>query len=45
MKGEKRFMDEKKKDDIYYICTMIEFVARTTNNHRRDVVKKLTKIG
>ena len=36
-------MTEKRKDDIYYVCTMIEFVARATNNRRKDVVKKLTK--
>lgn len=31
-------MNEKRKDDIFYVCTMIEFVARLTNNHRKDVV-------
>ena len=36
-------MDEKRKDDIYYVCTMIEFVARVTNNRRKDVIKKLSK--
>lgn len=36
-------MDEKRKDDIYYVCTMIEFVARATNNRRRDVVARLSK--
>lgn len=36
-------MDEKRKDDIYYVCTMIEFVARATNNRRKDVIKKLSK--
>lgn len=36
-------MDEKRKDDIYYVCTMIEFVARATNNHRKDVAKRLSK--
>lgn len=36
-------MNEKRKDDIYYVCTMIEFVARVTKNHRRDVIKRLTK--
>lgn len=36
-------MNEKRKDDIYYVCTMIEFVARATNNRRRDVVKKFSK--
>lgn len=36
-------MDEKRKDDIFYVCTMIEFVARATNNRRKDVVKRLSK--
>ena len=36
-------MDEKRKDDIYYVCTMIEYVARATNNRRKDVVRKLSK--
>ncbi len=36
-------MDEKRKDDIYYVCTMIEFVARATNNRRKDVIKRLSK--
>lgn len=36
-------MNEKRKDDIYYVCTMIEFVARATKNRRKDVVKKLSK--
>lgn len=36
-------MDEKRKDDIYFVCTMIEFVARVTNNHRKDVVMRFSK--
>lgn len=36
-------MDEKRKDDIYYVCTMIEFVARATKNRRKDVVKRLSR--
>lgn len=24
-------MNDKRKDDIYYVCTVIEFVARATN--------------
>lgn len=36
-------MDEKRKDDIYYVCMMIEFVARVTRNHRKDVVAKMSK--
>ena len=36
-------MNEKRQDDIYYVCTMIEYVARATNNRCRDIVKKLSK--
>lgn len=36
-------MDEKRKDAIFYVCTMIEYVARVTNNRRRDIIKKLSK--
>ena len=36
-------MNERHKDDIYYVCTMIEFVGRVTKNHRKDVVAKLSK--
>lgn len=30
------------KDDLFYVCSMIEFVARETHNHVKDVVDKLT---
>lgn len=36
-------MDNKLKDDVFYVCTLIEFTARKTKNHRADVIKKLTK--
>lgn len=36
-------MNEKRKDDIFYVCTMIEFVARETKNRRRDVVARLSE--
>lgn len=36
-------MNDKLKDDIYYVCTMIEYVARLTDNHRKDVVKKISR--
>jgi len=36
-------VDNKKKDDVFYVCTLIEFTARKTKNHRKDVVDKLTK--
>ena len=36
-------MDEKKKDNIFYVCSLIEFIARATKNHRKDVVSRFTK--
>ena len=32
-------MTEKQKDDIYYVCSLIEFIARKTKNHRQDVIR------
>ena len=36
-------MTEKQKDDIYYVCCLIEFIARKTKNHRQDVIQCFTK--
>lgn len=36
-------MNDKLKDDIYFVCTMVEFVARATNNRRKDVIAKMSK--
>ena len=30
------------KDDLFYVCSMIEFVARETKNKSKDVVAKLS---
>ena len=27
-------MTESEKDDIYYVCSLIEYTARKTKNHR-----------
>ena len=29
-------MTDKQKDDVYYVCCLIEFIARKTKNHRQD---------
>ena len=34
-------MDKKREDDIFYVCTMKEYVARITNNHRKYIVECL----
>ena len=36
-------MTEKQKDDIYYVCSLIEFIARKTKNHRQDVIRYFSK--
>lgn len=34
-------MSEKDKDDLYYVCSLIEYLGRVTKNHRSTVVKIL----
>ena len=29
-------------DDLFFLCTVIEYVARQTHNHVRDIVNKLS---
>lgn len=36
-------MSEKRNDDIYYVCTMVEYVARVTKNHRKDIVARISE--
>ena len=31
-------MDNKLKDDIFYFCTLIEYISRKTKNDRKDVI-------
>ena len=31
-------MNEKEKDNIYYFCSLIEYIGRMTKNHRADVI-------
>lgn len=30
------------KDDLFFVCTMIEYVARTTHNRSRDIVARMS---
>ena len=32
-------MTEQQKDDIYYVCSLLEFISRKTRNHRQDVIR------
>lgn len=36
-------MNNKIKDDIFYVCTLIEYIARETRNHRKDVIAHFSK--
>lgn len=36
-------MTEKQKDDIYYVCSLIEYIARKTKNHRQDIINYFSK--
>lgn len=38
-------MTEKDKDDLFYVCSLIEFIGRKTNNSRSIVVQKLGEEG
>lgn len=33
---------EYNKDDLFYVCSMIEYVARKTHNKNKDIVAKLS---
>lgn len=33
------------KDDVFYACSLIEFIGRQTKNHRKDVVSALGTDG
>ena len=36
-------MTEKEKDDVYYVCSLIEYISRKTKNHRQDVIRYFSK--
>ena len=36
-------MNNKEKDNLFYLCSLIEYIGRKTKNHRGDVVKKIGK--
>lgn len=38
-------MNENEKNDVYYVCCLIEFIGRQTKNKRSDIVKKIGKEG
>lgn len=36
------FLSKEDMDNIHYFCSIIELIARETNNHRSDVIKHFT---
>ena len=36
-------MTEKQKNDVLYVCSLIEIIGRKTKNHRQDVIRHFTK--
>ncbi|MCQ2975378.1 MAG: hypothetical protein MJ211_11290 [Bacteroidales bacterium] len=32
----------KEKDDLFYVCSLIEYIARETCNYRKDIIKYFT---
>jgi len=33
--------EDKKSNDLFYVCSLIDYIARKTKNHRKDVVNAL----
>lgn len=38
-------MTKNERNDFFYVCSMIEYTARRTKNHRRVIVEKLQEKG
>ena len=38
-------MTEKERNDYFYVCALIEYIARETHNHRGDIVKAIGRKG
>lgn len=38
-------MTSKEKNDLFYVCSLIEYISRETRNRRGDVVKRIGKEG
>lgn len=36
-------MSSQEKDDLFYLCSLIEYIGRKTKNHRGDIVEKIGK--
>ena len=38
-------MTEKERNDYFYVCALIEYIARETLNHRGDIVSAIVRKG
>ena len=38
-------MTAKEQNDYFYVCALIEYIARKTKNHRSDIVKTIGRQG
>lgn len=38
-------MTAKERNDYFYVCALIEYIARETKNHRGDIVNAIGKTG
>lgn len=38
-------MTENEKNDFFYVCSLIEYIARKTKNHRGKIVKSIGEAG
>ncbi|WP_242954324.1 hypothetical protein [Clostridium oryzae] len=36
-------MNDNQKNDLFYVCSLIEFIGRKTKNRRADIVEILGK--
>ena len=36
-------MTEKEKDNIYYVCTLLEYLSRKTHNDRKTIIEYFSK--
>lgn len=38
-------MTENEKNDFFYVCSLIEYIARKTKNHRGKIVQSIGEVG
>ncbi len=36
-------LSEKQEDDLFYVCSLIEYIARVTFKYIKDIIKIYTK--